>query len=478
VPDYRRLLEEAQEKLREQDEFIKQLVAPVHIIGVVHQLKEKAVVVQAGGDIIELDRPFMFSENNKSLDYDLVPGQRVCLNLKTRQIERVTEFIEYGDAGTIESIDDGIIEVVCERGSKFIRSTQVPNLKVGDRVVLDSTDHTVLAKIKPKDSKHQFYGHTAVDWTSVGGLREAKEELKLAIEEPIKNAKVFKFFGKNLPKGFLLHGRPGNGKTLLGKAVATAMGKLHGADGGAFLYVKGPELLSKWFGESEEQIRSLFITARKHKAKHGYPAVIFIDESDALLHSRDKHQNSSLAHTIVPQFLSEMDGLEESAALVLLATNRADTLDPAITRPGRIDRKIYVGAPDEASATEIFHIHMRNVPIAETDNHNDLVRQAVKRLYSNQDALYTLKTHLRDLSFGLRELSSGAFIAGVVEHAVSFAVMRNLNQKNLSGVCWDDFEKAFCRIRKEQFGMNHETELKEYIETNGLNVEAIVPLRY
>lgn len=478
MPDYRRLLEEAQEKLQEQDEFIKQLTAPIHIIGVVHELKENAVVVQAGGDILELDRPFMFSDNNKSKDYHLVPGQRVCLNMQTRQIERSTDFVEYGDAGTVENVDENLIEVVCERGSKFVRSSQVPDLKVGDRVVLDSTDHTVLAKIKQKESKHQFHGNTNVDWTHVGGLREAKDELKLAIEEPIKNALVFKFFNKNLPKGFLLHGRPGNGKTLLGKAVATAMGKLHGADGGAFLYVKGPELLSKWFGESEEQIRTLFDTARKHKAKHGYPAVIFIDESDALLHSRDKHQNSSLAHTIVPQFLSEMDGLQESAAIVLLATNRADTLDPAITRPGRIDRKIYVGAPDEAGATEVFRIHMRGIPVHEEYDHNSLVKRAVERLYSNEDALYTLKTHPHDLSFGLRELSSGAFIAGVVEQAVSFAVMRNLNQKKLSGVMWEDFENAFCRIRKEQYGMNHETEIKEFIENNGLNVEAIVPLRY
>ncbi len=478
MPDYRSLLEEAQEKLQEQDAIIKQLTAPVHIIGVVHQLKENAVVVQCGGDIIELDRPYMFSEHNKSKDHDLIPGQRVCLNMQTRQIERVTEFVEYGDAGTVENIDSDIIEVVCERGSKFVRSSQVPNLKVGDRVVLDSTDHTVLAKIKQKESKHQFHSNTNIDWTSVGGLREAKDELKLALEEPFKNARVFKFFGKNLPKGFLLHGGPGNGKTLLGKAVATTMGKLHGADGGAFLYVKGPELLSKWFGESEEQIRTLFSTARRHKAKHGYPAVIFIDEADALLHSRDKHANSSLAHTIVPQFLSEMDGLEESAAIVLLATNRADTLDPAITRPGRIDRKIYVGAPTESDAVEVFRIHMRGVPIHNGCDHNSLVKQAVERLYSNQDALYTLKTHPHDISFGLRELSSGAFIAGVVEQAVSFAVMRNLNQKELTGVMWEDFERAFTRIRKEQYGMSHEPEIKAFIENNGLNVEAIVPLRY
>jgi proteasome-associated ATPase len=478
MPDYRRLLEEAQEKLQEQDEMLKQLLAPTHIVGVVHQLKDNAVVVQAGGDIIELDRPYMWSDNNRSDDHSLVPGQRVCLNLQTRQIERVTDFVEYGDAGTVEAIENGLIEVVCERGSKFVRSTQVPDLKVGDRVVLDSTDHTILEKIKQKESKHQFHSNTNVDWTHVGGLREAKDELKLALEEPYKNAKVFKFFGKNLPKGFLLHGGPGNGKTLLGKAVATSMGKLHGADGGAFLYVKGPELLSKWFGESEEQIRTLFSTARKHKQRHGYPAVLFIDEADALLHSRDKHQNSSLAHTIVPQFLSEMDGLEESAAIVLLATNRADMLDPAITRPGRIDRKIYVGRPDEAGATEIFRIHMRGIPVHSECDHNMLVKQAVERLYSNQDAIYTLKTHPRDLSFGLRELSSGAFIAGVVEQAVSFAVMRNLGAKNLTGLMWEDFERAFGRIRKEQFGMNHEAEIKEYIETNGLNVEAIVPVRY
>jgi len=194
-----------------------------------------------------------------------------------------------------------------------------------------------------------------VKWEDIGGLEEVKRELKMAVEWPLKYPKLFEKAGARPPKGILLYGPPGCGKTLLAKAVATE-------SEANFISVKGPELLSKWVGESEKAVREVF-----RKARQAAPCVIFFDEIDALAPARGSGiGDSRVTERVISQLLTELDGIEElKDVVVVAATNRPDLLDPALLRPGRFDRLIYVPPPDEKARLEILKIHTRGKPLAE-----------------------------------------------------------------------------------------------------------------
>ena len=194
-----------------------------------------------------------------------------------------------------------------------------------------------------------------VRWSDVGGLEDVKQQLREAVEWPLKYPETFKRLGIEPPKGILLYGPPGCGKTLLAKAVATE-------SEANFLSIKGPEVFSKWVGESERAIRELF-----RKARQVAPAVVFIDEVDALAPMRGLgYADSGVTERVVSQLLTEMDGLERLEGVVVIgATNRPDILDPALLRPGRFDRLVYVPPPDRAARLEILKVHTRRMPLAE-----------------------------------------------------------------------------------------------------------------
>jgi transitional endoplasmic reticulum ATPase len=211
-----------------------------------------------------------------------------------------------------------------------------------------------LREVEPSAIREVFVEVPNVRWQDVGGLKQAKELLVEAVEWPLKYANLFEKAGIRPPKGVLLSGPPGCGKTLLAKAIATESNV-------NFISVKGPALLSKYVGESERGVREVF-----RKARQAAPCIIFFDEIDALLPSRSAGSTDShVSERVLSQFLVELDGVEElKGVLVLAATNRLDMLDPAVLRPGRFDEIIEIPLPDEKERKEIFEVHLRNKPLA------------------------------------------------------------------------------------------------------------------
>jgi len=264
-----------------------------------------------------------------------------------------------------------------------------------------------MREIIPSALREIYIEVPKVRWSDVGGLEEAKQELREAVEWPLKYPNRFKVMGIKPPKGILLFGPPGTGKTLLAKAVANE-------SGANFIAVRGPEILSKWFGESEKAIREIF-----KKARMAAPCVVFFDEIDAIAPARGYTLDTSAMDRIVAQLLAEMDGIAALENVVVIgATNRPDMLDPALLRPGRFDRIIYVPPPDKVSRFEILKVHTRNVPLAKDVD------------------LWKLAEML--------EYYTGADIELLVREAALTALREN---PNATEVTMEDFSKAMSKIR-------------------------------
>ena len=221
-----------------------------------------------------------------------------------------------------------------------------------------------LKEIQPSALREVYIEVPEVHWTDVGGLEDVKQQLREAVEWPLKHPEYFKEMGIDPPKGILLYGPPGTGKTLLAKAVATE-------SEANFVSIKGPEIFSKWVGESERAIREIF-----RKARQAAPCIIFFDEIDSIVPRRGARYDAGVTDRIVNQLLTEMDGLERlEGVVVIAATNRPDIIDPALLRPGRFDRLIYVPPPDEKARLEIFKVHTRRMPLAEDVDLAELARR-------------------------------------------------------------------------------------------------------
>jgi transitional endoplasmic reticulum ATPase len=246
-----------------------------------------------------------------------------------------------------------------------------------------------------------------VHWEDIGGLDEVKEDLREAVEWPLKTPEIFTRLGIKPPKGVLLFGAPGSGKTLLARAVATE-------SAANFITIKGPEIFSKWVGESEKAIREVF-----RKARMAAPAVIFFDEIDSLVPRRGLgFSDSGVSERVISQLLTEMDGIVTLEDIVVIAaSNRPDMVDPAVLRPGRFDRLIYVPEPDEKSKLQIFKIYTKNMPLKKDVELSQLVTSA--RYYS------------------------GADIEALCREAAMVALRKDVNTKE---VAMEDFEEARKRI--------------------------------
>ncbi|WP_461863702.1 CDC48 family AAA ATPase, partial [Thermococcus sp.] len=223
--------------------------------------------------------------------------------------------------------------------------------------------YEALKMVEPSALREVLLEVPNVRWNDIGGLEDVKEQLREAVEWPLKYPEAFIGLGINPPKGILLFGPPGTGKTLLAKAVATE-------SEANFIGIRGPEVLSKWVGESEKNIREIF-----RKARQAAPTVVFIDEIDAIAPRRGSDVNR-VTDRLINQLLTEMDGIEENSGVVVIAaTNRPDILDPALLRPGRFDRLILVPAPDEKARLEIFKVHTRRMPLAEDVKLEELAKK-------------------------------------------------------------------------------------------------------
>jgi len=246
---------------------------------------------------------------------------------------------------------------------KWKTEEELPREVMEKLVVTKQDFENALLMVEPSAMREVLVEIPKVKWTDIGGLEEVKEALKEMVEWPLKNPDAFKRLGIEPPKGILLYGPPGTGKTLLAKAVANE-------SGANFISIKGPELSSKWFGESERMIRDLF-----RRAKQVSPVIIFFDEIDALAPKRGFSMHEA-TERIVSQLLTEMSGLEELKNIVIIAaTNRPDLVDPALLRPGRLDRMILVPAPDEKTRLEIFKVHTKDMPLTRDVDLKDLAKK-------------------------------------------------------------------------------------------------------
>ncbi len=229
-----------------------------------------------------------------------------------------------------------------------------------------------LRTIQPSALREVILEVPNVKWEEIGGLESVKQELREAVEWPLKYPEVFKRLGIRPPRGILLYGPPGTGKTLLAKAVATE-------SQANFISIKGPEVLSKWVGESEKAIREIF-----RKARETAPCIIFFDELDSIAPRRGVHTDAGVTDRIVNQLLTEMDGMQTLKGVVVIgATNRPDILDPALLRPGRFDRVLYVPPPDKSARLQIFKIHTKDMPLDEDVNLDELA--AITEGYTGAD---------------------------------------------------------------------------------------------
>jgi proteasome-associated ATPase len=478
------LYDKAIQTIRAQQQALENLTAPSYPVGTVLAVFDKSVLISLNNGLFEAERP---SGTEKAW-----VGRTIQVHPKTGQIVKLASAgPRYGATATVTQVSGSMVVLTVSQGEFSTEYSAIPvgELAIGDHVALDSTNLVILHKIESQ-SKYAYQTQSPLDWSDVGGCAEAKAELRKALELPFSHSSVFSFFHQQRIKGGLLWGRPGNGKTLLGRCCAGAISRAHGREGAdtGFLYVKGPELLSKWVGEPEAAVRGLFGHAKLHFKKHGYPAVIFIDEADALLMRRGMRTASGMEQTMVPMFNAEMDGMEESGAFVLLATNRADALDPAITRPGRIDRKFYIGPPTKESAPEVFSIHMRDVPVALDCSKEQLIAAANEGFFSSKYPLYRIETNKGARIFNLGHLASGAMVAGLVERAVSCAIDRNIalapgsaaDPKDcppFDGLREADFSTALVAMHQSEFGINHFDELKEFIDSEKVEVLGIAPCR-
>lgn len=374
-----------------------------------------------------------------------------------------------------EALADGRLRFEQEMGRQVLilqRSSDLigVDLKAGDEVRIEPSLHVAIEKLEDRQAKSHLLDEVpTVTWEQIGGQTEAIAAIQKAIEYPLLHAETFQRFKFTQPKGFLLYGPPGCGKTLIGQAAAASLAKLVGASDqgvsgekggrpsvtrGAFLHVKGPEILNMWLGESERMVRDLFAQARARRNEGALP-FIFIDEAESVLGTRRASRSFNISSTLVPMFCSEMDGIESlHDVVIILASNRPDLIDPAVLRPGRIDRKIKVSRPNRDSAAAILNVYLTDdLPLDRQwiDQHGgdwkkacgDLVEHALSAIFSRTDENRLLSIRLRSGQNKVlyrSDLISGAILASIVQRAKEQAIDRMIagGKAEQDGMTLDD----------------------------------------
>ena len=354
--------------------------------------------------------------------------------------------------------EHGTQSIVLERSSDLAGSA----LKSGDEVRVDPNYRMALEMLSSaKSHEHYLDEVPELPWERIGGQEAAIQAIKDAIELPILHVDLFQKFRHATPKGFLLYGPPGCGKTLIGKATAYNLTKQLREKTGAemreyFMHIKGPEILNMWVGESERQVREVFATARE-KRREGLMPFVFIDEAESILGTRRASRYSNILSTLVPMFCSEMDGIDSlNDVVIILASNRADLIDPAILRPGRIDRKIKVNRPNRAGARDIYRIYLTDdlpydgVLAKEADHIGEAIARLIERFVEWQFARreenkfleVTLRSGRKEIAYR-SDLISGAIIASIVERAKAMAIKRAISTGFAEGISENDLRLAF-----------------------------------
>lgn len=459
------LLNEAKQYIASQQEHIEHLSSPPWKIVTCIQVdpKEKLARFVYEGGLMEA--PF----GPKIKAKDIKVGYECRLNPQSGAvIEARPNKSPYGVICTVQKVhEDNLCEVELQGSTTSISYPEEIKVEQGDRVIVIG-GMVVVKNLGKQDNRFLFAQETNVCWEDIGGLEDAKEQMIEAIELPHKHPDIYKKYNKRAVKGILLWGPPGCGKTMLGKASATSLATTYGAESAStgYIYVKGPELLNMYVGNTEASIRGLFAMAREHKLKNGYPAIIFIDEADALLMKRGSNRSHGVTDSSVNQFLAEMDGLEDSGAMILLATNRPDRLDPAVLREGRVDRKVKVERPGITVSADIMDIHLQDRPMKRGFTRAKCREVGIGALFSESRVLYEIETKEGEtIPYTLGHSISGAMIAAMVDAASAIAINRDLRTGKFVGITSDDMLAAADLMHKQSAGVDNPDAVMDFVES-------------
>jgi len=404
---------------------------------------------------------------------ELHAGENVKVDMESKQIHDIVGVTSAGDVVHVKDVvDEFHVEVETNGHNRVVIHPPDMKLENGDRVMLDNSNTMAVRILAKEDSgRYNLLEQSDVTWDNIAGLEDVKENLQEALELPYQHPDIYKFYNKKPPKGILLYGPPGCGKTLTAKAAANSLAKVHGSESfqSGFIYVKGPELLSKWVGIAEQEVRSLFVRGREHYKRHGYPALLFIDEAESLLRMRGTGKSSDIESTVVPMFLSEMDGLQESNLIVMLATNQQKLLDPAVIREGRVDRHIRVNRPNLKNTVDYLKIHMTGMPLAKGIDVEELQAEVTAELFSQHRVLFKITHRSTSEMFRLADSLSGSMLAGLVDLATSRAMKRDLKKGKGKGVTIGDFKESIEDMHRSHANLNLTFDLEDFCDRLGFS---------
>jgi proteasome-associated ATPase len=483
-------LYEAREQITALKEEVDKLCAPPSTYGVYLAANEdNTVTILSQGRKVKVNL-------HPSIKADtLKPGQELILNEGLNVIEAAAYEIQ-GEVVILKEQLDAERALVTLRADEekvgiIAEPLRTLRLKTGDHLLLDAKSGYLLEKL-PKSEVEDLTLEEVPDigYDSIGGLGDQIEAIKDAVELPYLYADYYKEHKLTPPKGVLLYGPPGCGKTMIAKAVANNLAeKISEKRGekikGFFLNIKGPELLNKYVGETERKIREIFIKA-KEKAAEDVPVIVFFDEMDALFRTRGTGISSDVETTIVPQLLAEIDGVEGLKNVIVIgASNRQDLIDPAILRPGRLDVKIKIERPDRGSAADIFAKYLTaDIPFAESETRGTDVPSAITSMIATTvEAMYALSEENRFLEVTyangdkevlyFKDFSSGAMIESVVRRAKKLALKRYIGGGQ-KGIMVDDLLNAVREEFKENEDLPNTTNPDDWAKIAGKKGERIV----
>jgi proteasome-associated ATPase len=485
-------LYEAREQITSLKEEVDKLCAPPSTYGVYLSVNEDGTV-----NILSQGRKVKVNLHPSIKAEDIKPGQELILNEGLNVVETAGYEIQ-GEVVILKELLDAERAIVTQRADEdrvgiIAEPLRSAKLKIGDHLLIDAKSGYLLEKLPKSEVEDLTLEEVPdIDYEDIGGLTSQIETIKDAVELPYLYADYYREHHLAPPKGVLLYGPPGCGKTMIAKAVANNLAaRISEKRGekvkGFFLNIKGPELLNKYVGETERKIREIFIKARE-KAAEDVPVVVFFDEMDALFRTRGSGISSDVETTIVPQLLAEIDGVEHLKNVIVIgASNRQDLIDPAILRPGRLDVKIKIERPDQLGAADIFNKYMTTeLPIHESEireSGGDAQAAVDRMIHATIEEMYSLEEENRFLEVTyangdkevlyFKDFSSGAMIESVVRRAKKLALKRYI-QLSEKGIKVEDLLNAVREEFKENEDLPNTTNPDDWAKIAGKKGERIV----